>query len=132
LQGGQSVLQLVDHYGATLIAFILAVAELFAFCYMYGVARMCRDIQFMLGFDPNIFWKVCWRVLTPGLMTLIVLYTMWNYETPKDGTKEFPAIAHIVGWSLTAIGLIQVPLYAAYRIYHGKADTLWEVSCGWE
>lgn len=122
------MLQIVDHYGATLVAFILAIAELYAFCYIYGVDRLCKDIEFMLGFRPNWLWRLCWRYLTPGLMTIIVLFTLWSYEAPKDGTHDYPAVAHAVGWVLTAIGLIQVPLFAAYKIYYAKGLTLWEVS----
>jgi solute carrier family 6 (neurotransmitter transporter, glycine) member 5/9 len=121
------VLQLVDHYGATLVAFILAIGELYAFCYIYGVERVCKDIEFMLGFRPNVFWQVCWRYLTPGLMTLIVLYTLWRYEAPKDGGQDYPPLAHVIGWLLTTLGLIQVPLFAIYKIHYSKGITLWEV-----
>jgi solute carrier family 6 (neurotransmitter transporter, glycine) member 5/9 len=122
------VLQLVDHYGATFTAFILAIAELYGFCYIYGVNRICKDIQFMLGFYPNMFWRACWLFLTPGLMTAIVLYSLWNYEAPKDGNQDYPVEAHVVGWILAGVGLIQVPLFAAYKIYNEKGKTLWEVS----
>jgi solute carrier family 6 (neurotransmitter transporter, glycine) member 5/9 len=122
------VLQLVDFYAATLVAFILAIGQLFAFCYIYGADRMFKDIHFMLGFYPNVFWKVCWRFITPGLMTLIVFYNFWNYEAPKDGNQDYPMIAHAVGWLLAGLSLIQVPIFAFYRIYNGEGDTLWEVS----
>lgn len=88
---------------------------------------MCKDIQFMLGFYPNIFWKSCWRFLTPGLMTVIVVYTLWFFELPKDGKAEFSTIAHFVGGCLAMLGLIQVPIFAVYKIYHRTDDTLWGV-----
>lgn len=127
MQGGQSVLQLVDFYGVTFVAFILAIAELYTFCYIYGVTRMCNDIQFMLGLYPSRFWTICWRFVTPGLMTIIVIYTLWFLKMPKDGDYEFPTIAHVVGWCLAILGLIQVPIFAVHKIYNRNGDTLLEV-----
>lgn len=128
LKGGQSVLKIVDFYGATFVAFILAVAELFAFCYIYGVNRICKDIEFMLGIKMNLYWRVCWRFLTPGLMGIIVFYTLWHFELPMDGNFNYPLIAHVVGWILAAISLSQVLIFAAHRIY-GQIDdkSLWKV-----
>lgn len=117
-QGGQSILSIVDFYGATLVAFTLAITELYTFCYMYGVGRFCRDIEFMLGRIPNIFWRICWWTITPGLMTVIVVYTLWNFEKPKEGDVDIPDIAHYIGWCLTAVGLIQVPIFAVYTVYN--------------
>jgi solute carrier family 6 (neurotransmitter transporter, glycine) member 5/9 len=122
------VLQIVDFYGATFVAFILAVGELLAFCFIYGVDRICKDVEFMLGIKLNLYWKVCWRYLTPGLMIVIVIYTLWNFEIPKDGNFNYPLVAHVAGWSLAVISLIQVPIFAVYKVYHQrKNQTLWEV-----
>lgn len=122
------MLTLVDFYGATFIVIILAVVQLAAYCYFYGVPRVCKDIQFMLGFYPNIFWTACWWVVTPGLMLAIVVYTLIFFELPKDGNYEFPVWAHAVGWSLSTVGFIQVPIFAYHRIRRRQGKTLWEVS----
>ncbi|CRK96984.1 CLUMA_CG010330, isoform A [Clunio marinus] len=124
--GGQSVLELVDFYGSTLIAFILANAQLVGFCYIYGVNRLLNDVNFMLGYYPNFFWKICWRFITPILMTAIAIYFFIFFEIPTDGNYEFPAVAHAIGWCLTAIGLIPFPIFAFYRIYFRKENTWWE------
>lgn len=128
--GGQSILQLVDFYGATFTAFILALGQLIVFCFIYGVNRVSKDIQFMLGFRPNIFWTVCWQFITPGLMTAIVIYTLWNFEIPRNGNQNYPDIALVIGWCLSAIGLLQVPIFAVFTIFFGKDkakdDTIWK------
>lgn len=107
---------------------MLAIVQLFAYCYVYGVTRLCKDIEFMLGFYPNLFWTICWRFITPGLMLAIVIYTLIFFELPKDGDYEFPVWAHVTGWFLTTVGLIQVPIFAYHRIRRRQGATLWEVS----
>jgi solute carrier family 6 (neurotransmitter transporter, glycine) member 5/9 len=121
-------LGLIDFYGATFVAFILAVAELIVFCYIYGVNRICKDVEFMLNRKMGIYWKICWRFLTPGLMTVIAIYTLWNFELPKDGDYDFPVIAHVIGWSVAAICLSQVVIFAVYKLSHtNNYASLWEV-----
>lgn len=125
--GGQSVLKLVDYYGASFIAFILAIAELYTFCYIYGVDRLCTDIEFMLGFYPNIYWRLCWKYITPGLMTTILIYTLFNFEPLKDGDQDYPEIAYFIGRCITSLGLIQLPLFAIYAVFTQRKGTLIEV-----
>jgi solute carrier family 6 amino acid transporter-like protein 5/7/9/14 len=83
----------------------------------------------MLGFYPNLFWRLCLKYITPGLMTVIVIYTLWNFEIPKDGQQDYPQIVTAIGWCLAAIGLIQVPIFAFHKIYHRKDKTFIEVIC---
>lgn len=129
MQGGQAVLKLVDYYGASFIAFILAIAELYTFSYIYGVDRLCKDIEFMLGFRPNLYWRLCWRFFTPGLMTVILVYTLWNLEPLRISENiEYPPLAHIIGYGITGLGLIQLPLFAIYAIFTQKESSLWKVS----
>jgi solute carrier family 6 (neurotransmitter transporter, glycine) member 5/9 len=123
-QGGQSILKLVDYYGASFIAFVVAIAELYTFCYIYGVDRFCKDIEFMLGFRPNIYWRTCWRFITPGLMSVILAYTLWTLEPLKDGDRDYPPIAHVIGWCITALGVIQLPIFAIYAIYKHPESSL--------
>lgn len=40
LQGGQFILVLVDFFGASFIAYILAIAEIVAVCWIYGILRI--------------------------------------------------------------------------------------------
>jgi solute carrier family 6 (neurotransmitter transporter, glycine) member 5/9 len=121
------VLKLVDYYGASFIAFILAIAELYTFCYIYGVDRLCKDIEFMLGFYPNMYWRVCWKYLTPGLMTAIMVYTLFNLEPLKDGDRDYPAVAYIIGRFISSLGLLPLPIFAIYAIYKQKEESLWMV-----
>lgn len=121
------MLQIVDFYGPTFVVFILSIFEIVAFCLIYGVNRICHDIKFMLGFTPGIFWRICWRFVVPLLMTAIVVYYLVSFEKPMDGAYEYPVIAHVVGWCLAAVGLLQVPIFAVVKIVRREEESLIEV-----
>ena len=35
-----------------------------------GMSRFCEDIVMMIGFQPNIFFRACWKVITPLIVTV--------------------------------------------------------------
>lgn len=79
--GGQYVLDFLDFYGASFVALVLAVFEMFTFAWIYGVSRICRDIEFMLGIKTGLYWRICWGFITPTLLAAILLYHIATYET---------------------------------------------------
>jgi len=30
-----------------------------------GLDQFCKDIHQMLGFVPSIYWRLCWKVISP-------------------------------------------------------------------
>jgi hypothetical protein len=60
-------------------------------------------------------------------MTVILFYTLINLKPLKDGDRDYPPTAHIIGMCISALGLIQLPAFAIYAICTQKKDTLWEV-----
>ncbi|XP_052900292.1 sodium-dependent nutrient amino acid transporter 1-like [Anopheles moucheti] len=122
--GGQYVLKLVDYYGASSIALVLAIAELIAIGWVYGVDRLCKDTEFMLGHRPNIYWRLCWRWITPLLMFVILIYNLITLEPLMYKQYVYPTIAYDIGWCIFAFGLLQLPIWAAYAIYKQSGKTL--------
>lgn len=37
-------------------------------------ARFNQDLKFMVGHKPNIFWQVTWRVLSPLILLVILVF----------------------------------------------------------
>lgn len=81
--GGLFILDLMDYYGATFVTLTLAVFELFTFAWIYGVDRVCKDIEFMLGVKTGLFWRICWGIVTPLVVLIILLVSIATY-VPKD------------------------------------------------
>ena len=62
-QGGQYVLHLMDTYGASISILVIAIMEMVAIMWGYGVNHFCMDIQAMLNFYPSLYFKV--EILNP-------------------------------------------------------------------
>lgn len=73
------MLNIVDFFGASTIAFMLVLFELIAVCWVYGVSRLCRDIEFMINRKPGLYWRLCWGIFTPLMMIVILVYTVVSY-----------------------------------------------------
>ncbi|KFB53954.1 AGAP010865-PA-like protein [Anopheles sinensis] len=124
--GGQYILKLVDYYGASSIALVLAIAELIAIGWVYGVDRLCKDTEFMLGHRPSLYWRLCWRWITPLLMFVILIYNLVTLEPLMYKQYVYPTIAYDIGWCIFAFGLLQLPIWATYAIYKQSGKTLTE------
>lgn len=73
LQAGQYLVTLVDYFCVSFLIYIMAIAELIAFGWIYGIKRLCCDIEFMLGTKTNVYWRISWGVIAPVLMIGIFL-----------------------------------------------------------
>ncbi|XP_055854041.1 sodium-dependent nutrient amino acid transporter 1 isoform X1 [Episyrphus balteatus] len=124
--GGQFILTLVDYFGASMIALTLGIIELYVFAWVYGVDRLCRDAQFMIGKSPSWYWRICWGVITPLIMTAIWIYTFVAYEPLTYKDVKFPSWGYAIGWTITAFGVAQVPIWACVAIVKQPGDTLME------
>lgn len=92
--GGQWMLNLVDHFGGTMLVFILAILELIGIFWIYGLDNLCTDVEFMLKRKPGAYWKICWMIITPIFMMVIFVYSMVTYEPLAYGGKKYPTEAY--------------------------------------
>ncbi|XP_058829535.1 sodium-dependent nutrient amino acid transporter 1-like [Topomyia yanbarensis] len=114
--GGLFILDLVDYYGATFVTLTLAVFELLTFGWIYGVDRVCKDIEFMLEKRTGLFWRICWGVVTPIVVLVILLFSIVNY-VPKD----LPSGYNAFGWCLYTVAVLQLPVWGIYAWYKESA-----------
>ncbi|KAH8398994.1 hypothetical protein KR222_010468 [Zaprionus bogoriensis] len=121
--GGQFVLNLVDFYGCTFIALVLAIAELVAVGWIYGVKRLCSDIEFMLNVKTSFYWRICWALVAPGLMFLVLVYMLCSYEPLTYKGVTYPQEAYTAGWLIWALGVAQLPFWAIYTICQQPGDS---------
>ncbi|XP_058054984.1 sodium-dependent nutrient amino acid transporter 1-like [Anopheles bellator] len=119
--GGLYVLDLMDYYGATFATLTLAVFELLTFAWIYGVNRVCKDIEFMLGIRTGLFWRVCWGIVTPIMVILILLVSIAKYKA-RDVPDGYTAL----GWCLYAFAVLQLPGWALYAMLKRRGPTWWD------
>eukprot|EP00092_Neocalanus_flemingeri_P034545 GFUD01037568.1.p1 GENE.GFUD01037568.1~~GFUD01037568.1.p1 ORF type:complete len:663 (+),score=142.17 GFUD01037568.1:118-2106(+) len=109
-QCGQYVLDLMDTYGASLSVMIIAVAEMVAIMWVYGVKNFCEDMKSMLGFTPGWYFKACW-VLSPVFLVVIFIAACADWHQPSYGSVSYPPWAHTIGWVLTLVSVVQIPIW---------------------
>ncbi|KAK9730440.1 Sodium:neurotransmitter symporter family [Popillia japonica] len=116
--GGQFIFTLVDYFGGTMIFLILCIIETTAVFWWYGLENFCEDVEFMLKRKVGMYWRICWAVVSPLVLLAIFLYFVLTMERLQYEERDFPNIALVCGWLLIAVGLLQIPLWWIYYIYH--------------
>lgn len=46
-------------------------------CVCAGVDRFSNDIQQMMGFKPGLYWRLCWKFVSPAF--LLVCSVWWEH-----------------------------------------------------
>ncbi|XP_046809393.1 sodium-dependent nutrient amino acid transporter 1 [Lucilia cuprina] len=110
-KGGQFILTLVDYFGASMIALVLGIAELYCLGWVYGVDRLCKDAEFMMGRKVGPYWRWCWAVVTPLIMTVILIYFLSTYTPLTYNGVNYPNWAYAIGWTITCFGVLQLPIW---------------------
>ncbi|EPY89916.1 sodium-dependent neutral amino acid transporter B(0)AT3-like protein [Camelus ferus] len=135
LNSGQYWLSLLDSYAGSIPLLIIAFFEMFSVVYVYGVDRFNRDIEFMIGHKPNIFWQVMWRVVSPLLMLVIFLfflvievnedliYSVWDpayEEFPKSKKVKYPPWVYAVVVLVAGVPCLIIPGFAVYKLIRNR------------
>lgn len=120
--GGQFIINILDFYGASFVALILAIIELVTVSWVYGVDRFCKDIEFMLGRKTGLYWRMCWLVITPTIMIGILVYFIATWKPLMYQDYNYSPLMHAAGWSVSLFALLQLPIWAIYAILKQPKD----------
>ncbi|XP_076607171.1 sodium- and chloride-dependent GABA transporter ine [Chaetodon auriga] len=117
MQVGIYVFQLMDHYTAIVSIMFLAFFEVIAICWSYGVARLSSNLEEMTGKRANIFFRLCWLVVDPVLVTVILIFSIIQFKPARYGDYVFPPWAQGVGWVIAMASIIWIPLAALHTMW---------------
>ncbi|KAM8882896.1 inactive sodium-dependent neutral amino acid transporter B(0)AT3 [Synchiropus picturatus] len=131
LGSGNYWVEVFNGYVGSVPLLIIAFFEIFGVIYVYGMKNFSEDIYYMTGRTPNIYWKVCWMVISPlMLLTVLVAYVVlqaqkhptypsWNpfySEFPKTETKPYPDWVFAIIVLLSSVPVVSIPLVALYKL----------------
>uniref|UniRef100_A0A3P9NLD1 Si:ch211-283g2.1 n=1 Tax=Poecilia reticulata TaxID=8081 RepID=A0A3P9NLD1_POERE len=116
MQVGIYVFQLMDHYTAIVSIMFLAFFEIIAICWSY-VKRLSSNMEEMTGQKPNIFFRLCWLVVDPVLITVILIFSIIQFRPARYGDYVFPPWAQGVGWVIALASIIWIPLGAIHTLW---------------
>jgi len=109
--GGQPLLELVDYYGGSLLVLTLALVEITAIAWVYGAKNVIQDFNMMLKTNLGSYWKICWTVVVPVSLSLILSYAIFDYKPVAYNGKPLPLVMQISGWIVTVVGISLVPIF---------------------
>lgn len=123
-QGGLEVVDLMDVYGGSFSILFIAVYELTAVGWIYGVDRFADDLHVMLhGQRPGRYWRWCWRYVAPLLLTLIVIATLADYRPLSTSSTYAVWWADALGWAMSLLAITSPPVVAAYAWVRSEGQT---------
>ncbi|OWF55568.1 Sodium- and chloride-dependent glycine transporter 2 [Mizuhopecten yessoensis] len=115
-QGGIWVLTLMNDYSGSYGILFIAFCELVALMWSYGLTNFCDDVEMMLGFRPNIFWKATWTVISPLIVLAIMVASVVKFVPSAYGDYVFEDWAQGVGWVLVAIPVLCIIVVAIIQL----------------
>ncbi|XP_062385143.1 sodium-dependent neutral amino acid transporter B(0)AT1-like [Sardina pilchardus] len=126
---GSYWLALFDGFAGSIPLLVIALCELIAVSYIYGIDRFNKDIEFMIGHKPNIFWQVTWRFLSPLIILVILVfyfvtivskplkYIVWDPESavfPNLAEVSYPDWINVIIFILAGIPSLAIPFTAVF------------------
>uniref|UniRef100_A0A8C1GSY9 Transporter n=1 Tax=Cyprinus carpio TaxID=7962 RepID=A0A8C1GSY9_CYPCA len=109
-ESGMYMLQLVDTFAASYSLVIIAIFELIGISYIYGLQRFCEDIEMMIGFQPNKFWRICWAFVTPTILTFILALSLYQWKVMTYEDYTYPTWSMVLGWLMVICSVIWIPI----------------------
>ncbi|KAM3858649.1 sodium-dependent neutral amino acid transporter B(0)AT1-like [Diretmus argenteus] len=135
LRSGSYWLALFDSFAGSIPLLVIAFCEMVSVIYIYGIDRFNKDIEFMIGHKPNIFWQVTWRVVSPLIMAVIFIfyfvtqvtknltYLVWDQEAenfPQLAERPYPAWIYVIICLLAGVPSLSVPGVAIFKFIQNK------------
>ena len=81
---------------------------------VYGIDNLVADIRMNLGFEPNSFFRIAWKVLCPVIVISLMILSLANSDQLKYGDYVFPAWSIALGWSINMAFILPIPLVMVY------------------
>ncbi|VDK24283.1 unnamed protein product [Taenia asiatica] len=128
--------QVFDWYATPISIVIIASLEVIALSYLYGkffalfskagAKKLFKNAEIMLGPRTKVtrfIWVTIWYIVTPCFTFFIFVTMIMDYTPPKfNNGQPFPPWTAIMGWCLTSVSIIPIPLMAATEIYRNRHD----------
>lgn len=127
MEGGMYIFQLMDFYSASGISLLwVCFFQTVGLSWVFGVEKFSDCVEQMLGFRPGIFWQITWKYLAPAVMVTIFISQCWQFETLSYGDYKYPNWANVIGFGISLMSMVWIPLYAIFYLIKGPKKTLHE------
>ncbi|XP_070117930.1 sodium-dependent noradrenaline transporter isoform X2 [Equus caballus] len=121
-KGGIYVLTLLDTFAAGTSILFAVLMEAIGVSWFYGVDRFSNDIQQMMGFKPGLYWRLCWKFVSPAFLLFVVVVSIINFKPLTYDDYVFPLWANWVGWGIALSSMALVPAYIIYKFIRTRGS----------
>ncbi|KAM7338365.1 hypothetical protein ACRRTK_001849 [Alexandromys fortis] len=132
-QAGIYWVHLIDHFCAGWGILIAAILEILGIIWIYGGNRFIEDIEMMIGAKRWIFWlwwRACWFVITPILLSAILVWSLVKFHRPDYGDIPYPDWGVALGWCMIIFCIIWIPIMAIIKIIQAEGNIIQRIiSC---
>ncbi|KAL4235363.1 hypothetical protein ACF0H5_006999 [Mactra antiquata] len=127
-QAGPYVFVLFDEYSGNIPLLIVALFQVLAVSYIYGLKRFSDDIELMTGQRPNWYWLACWKYISPIAMFIILVaslakmsngttYQAWNPDLGENVTTDWPGWCKFLAAFLILTPVMWIPGVAIVKYF---------------
>lgn len=103
-------------YGPGLAILFVVFVEAAGVFWFYGVENFSNDVESMLGQRPGLYWRICWKYISPVFLLVIFIFSLLGYEEMLGEEYEYPEWSIALGWTLTLSSILCIPIYIIYKI----------------
>lgn len=111
-------------YGPGLAILFVVFIEAAGVFWFYGVDNFSEDIKQMIGTRPGLFWRICWKYISPVFLLFIFVFSILGYEDMLGEEYKYPAWSVPAGWALTCSSIFCIPIYIIYKFFISSGGCL--------
>ncbi|KAF5274143.1 hypothetical protein FQR65_LT04541 [Abscondita terminalis] len=114
--GGIYMFHLFDTYAAGFSLLSSALFEAIAVSWFYGLDKFTQDVDAMLGRKPGLYWRICWKFISPMFIIGVILFGLIFSAPLKYEDYLYPTWAEGIGWCLALTSILMIPFNAIFQL----------------
>lgn len=114
--GGIYILTLFDDFAGTYALLVVSITEMLMVTWVYGIENFCLDIKLMIKQDVSSYWRICWKFISPALLSFVLFATMFQWKRSELDGIVFPAWTNAIAAVLIIISIAFIPIMAIHHV----------------
>ena len=114
--GGNYLVSFLDTFATSPSLMFIVFMEAISVAWMYGITKFVAQNYSMFGVKANIFWIICWTLISPFIIFALFFINIYNFETPVHGRDyKYPPFYVFIGWCINISVMLPIPVYFVYK-----------------
>ena len=112
----------LDSFATSPALMLIVFLEAICVTWIYGLDKFNEDMHEMMGFRPNIYWKICWKFICPTIILVLFFVSIYFFQTPTLGLYSYPTSFVVFGWIINCSVMLPIPSYVVYKVIKNKIE----------